>query len=187
MKLTEMRKKYLSLIEELSPDSEQLTEDPDIAAKQNEVVNQRMYEMARMKKIFRYVQLPVTAGQLLDFETIGAAVGSDIYQLERVCGVSYDSKAGGTLLKILEDGTAEIDCAVYPERITDKTNPNAYEFELSADALEVLPYGIAGDLLMADASADNGVVYRQEYERQLSRLDPRSQLPSITLEGGVDF
>ena len=49
MTLKEMRYKYLSLIEELNPDSDQLTDDPDIATKQNEVVNQKMFEMARMK------------------------------------------------------------------------------------------------------------------------------------------
>ena len=39
MTLEEMKKKYLGLIEELNPESEQLTDDPDIAAKQNEVIH----------------------------------------------------------------------------------------------------------------------------------------------------
>ena len=49
MTLLEMKKKYLSLIEELNPLSEELTDDPDIAAKQNEVINQIMFELARFK------------------------------------------------------------------------------------------------------------------------------------------
>ena len=48
MNLGEMKRKYLSLIEELNPNSIELTDDPDIAAKQNDVVNQVMYELARM-------------------------------------------------------------------------------------------------------------------------------------------
>ena len=51
MTLSEMKKKTLALIEELDPDSEYLTEDPDIAAKLNYVTNQIMYEVARIKKI----------------------------------------------------------------------------------------------------------------------------------------
>ena len=67
MTLHEMRIKYLSLIEELNPNSENLTDDPDIAAKQNEVVNMVMFEMARMKKICRYAEIPVKKGDLLEF------------------------------------------------------------------------------------------------------------------------
>ena len=187
MTLQEMRYKYLSLIEEVSPDNEYLTADQDLAAKQNEVVNQKMFELARMKKIPKYAEMKVTAGQLLNFETIGNAVGNDIYQLGMVRGVHYDAKASGTVLKILEDGIAEIDCFVYPERVTDKTNAKAYEFELSPDALEILPYGIAADLLKSDASAEYGKIYADAYENMLQRLDPRYQMPSVYIEGGVDI
>ena len=43
MTLAEMKKKVLGLIEELNPDSELLTDDPDIATKINEVINQIMF------------------------------------------------------------------------------------------------------------------------------------------------
>ena len=49
--LGEMKKKVLGLIEELNPKSTLLTDDPDIAAKHNDVINQVMFELARMKKI----------------------------------------------------------------------------------------------------------------------------------------
>ena len=39
MTLLEMKKKVLALIEELNPNSEFLTDDPDIATKINEVIN----------------------------------------------------------------------------------------------------------------------------------------------------
>lgn len=187
MTLKEMRCKYLSLIEELNPDSDQLTGDQDIAAKQNEVVNQKMFEMARMKKIARYIETPVAKGQLLTFADISKELGSDVYQVGTICGINFDSKANGTVFKILEDGTAGIDCFIYPKRITDDTDPEAYTFELSQDALEILPYGIAADLLKSDVSAEYGKIYQDAYLDMVQRLDPRYQMPSIYIEGGVNI
>lgn len=185
MTLAEMKKKYLGLIEEVSPESEQLTDDPDIAAKQNEVVNQVMFEMARFKKIPKYVEFDVTEGDLIAFEDIEKACGYEVYQLGTICGVKYASKADGTVIKVLESGVIEINCYVYPERITDKTKDKAYEFELTPDVLEVMPYGIAADLLKSDVSSEYGTIYATRYESMLQRLDPRYQMTSITFENGV--
>ena len=186
MTLLEMKKKVLAMIEEINPDSALLTDDPDIAAKINDVINQILYELARMKKIAKYVEMEVSAGDTLTFEDIGSEVGYDIYQLGTIGGVAHTFKANGTLVKIQEDGTAEIDCFVYPERITEKT-PNSYEFELSADALEIMPYGVAGDLLKSDVSAEYGSVYATRYETMLQRLDPRYHMTSVYIEGGVSI
>ncbi len=185
MTLQEMKKKVLGLIEELNPLSEYLTDDPDIQAKINDVINQILYEMARFKKIPKYVEVPVSEGDVLDFSDIERECGYEIYQIDLVCGVRYVPKANGTVLKMLESGTAEIDCFVYPERITEKTKGN-YEFELSPDALEIMPYGIAGDLLKSDVSTDYGSVYAVRYQEMLQRLDHRYQMPTVYIEGGVD-
>ena len=184
MTLKEMKHKVLALIEEWNPESAFLTDDPDIQAKLHSVINQIAFELARFRKIPRFVRIPVEAGQILDFEQIGKAVGSEIYQLELVRGVRFRSRAAGTVLEILDSGTAEIDCFVYPEPITEKTG-DSYEFELSRDALEIMPYGVAGDLLKSDVSANYGRVYSQRYEEQLARLDHRYRLDSICIEGGV--
>lgn len=185
MTLLEFKKKYLGLIEELNPKSEQLTDDPDIALKQNEVVNQVMFEVARIKKIPKYVELEVTKGDTIDFEDIEKACGYEVYQVSAVCGINYMPKADGTVFKVLDSGTAEIDIFVYPERITEKTKDKAYEFELSADALEIMPYGVAADLLKNDVSAGYGAVYSTRYEGMLQRLDPRYQTSTIFVDGGV--
>ena len=183
MTLLEMQKKVLSMIEELNEDSTNLTDDPDIAAKFRSVTNQIMYELARIKKIGKYVEMPVTAGQMLTMEDIGNEVGYDVYQIALIGGVDHQFKANGTMVKFLESGTAEIDVYVYPERITDSTKDN-YEFELSDDALEIMPYGIAGDLLKSDVSAEYGNVYSARYESMLQRLDPRNHMTSVYIEGG---
>lgn len=187
MTLLDMKKKVLALIEELNPYSEFLTDDPDISAKINEVINQVQFEMARMKKITRYVQLDVKAGDVVEFSDIEAKCGNEVYQIALVCGVPCSHKADGTVLKFLESGVAEIDCYVYPERITEKTKDKSYEFELSSDALEILPYGIAGDLLKSDVSAEYGRHYSDRYEDMLKRLDHRYQMGGIYIDGGLSM
>ena len=180
-----MKKKVLGLIEELNPNSELLTDDPDIATKFNDVTNQVMFELARMKKIPKYVEIPVSKGDVIEFADIEKKCGNEIYQVGMVSGVEYEVKANGTVFKILEDGTAEVDCYVYPERITEKTKDKAYEFELSPDVLEIMPYGIAADLLKSDVSSEYGSVYATRYETMLQRLDPRYAMTSIYIDGGV--
>jgi hypothetical protein len=187
MTLLELKKKYLALIEELNPDSEQLTDDPDIAAKQNEVVNQIMFELARMKKIPKFVEMEVKEGDRITFAELEEECGYEVYQINAVSGVNYEPRANGTVFKILESGTAEFDVFVYPERITEKTKDKAYEFELSPDVLEIMPYGIAADLLKSDVSTEYGSIYATRYETMLQRLDPRYQLTNIYIEGGVSI
>lgn len=186
MTLQEMKKKVLGLIEELNPLSEFLTDDPDIQAKINEVTNQILFELCRFKKIPKYVEIPVNNGDLLEFEDIEKACGYEIYQIDIITGVRYVPKANGTILKMMETGTAEVSCFVYPERITEKTKDKAYEFELSPDVLEVMPFGIAGDLLKSDVSTNYGAVYSDRYNEMLQRLDHRYHLPTMFIDGGLE-
>ena len=186
MTLTEMDKKTLALIEELNPLSEYLTDDPDIQAKIRYVTNQVMFELCRFKKMPKYVEIKTNEGDILEFADIEKACGYEIYQVDIIRGVSYDPKANGTVFKMLESGTAEIDCFVYPERITEKTK-GSYEFELSNDVLEIMPYGIACDLLKSDISAEYGRIYSERFQDMLSRLDHRYHLPTCYIEGGLSL
>lgn len=185
MTLLEMKKKVLGLIEELNPNSEFLTDDPDISTKINDVTNQIMFELARMKKIPKYVELEVSEGDTIEFADIEKECGYEVYQIAIIAGVDCKCKADGTIWKVMGSGTAEIDCYVYPERITESTKDKAYEFELSPDVLEIMPYGIASHLLLSDVSAEYGRHYANEYEKMLQRLDPRYSMNSIYIEGGV--
>ena len=185
MTLSEMKKKVLGLIEELNPNSRELTDDPDIATKQNSVINQILFELARLKKIPKYFEMDVTQGDIVSFADFEKKCGNEIFQIAKVAGVQSLPKADGTVYKIMENGTLEVECYVYPERITEATKDN-YEFELSADALEVMPYGVAADLLKSDVSAEYGTIYANRYESMKQMLDPRYQMPSITIDNGVD-
>jgi hypothetical protein len=185
MTLKDEKIKVLGMIEELNPESPMLTDDPDIAAKINESFNTVMYELARMKKIPKFVELEVQKGDMVDFAAFEKKCGYEVYQVNILRGVKYESKANGTVFKMLESGTLEADLFVYPELITAKTKDSAYEFELSPDVLQIMPFGVAAVLLMSDVSSDYGRVYAQKYESMLQRLDPRNQMQAISFKGGV--
>ncbi len=184
MTLKEMKTKVLGLIEELNPDSTLLTDDPDIATKINDVINQVMFELIRMKKLPAYVEIEVNEGDLITFDDIEKKGKYAVYQLGTVGGIEFELKAQGTIIKVLESGIAEIDYFKYPEAITSKTK-DSYEFELSQDVLELMPYGVAGDLLKSDISSDYGAIYSNRYEMMLQRLDPRYTTGMFTIDSGV--
>jgi hypothetical protein len=188
MTLKELKQKVLVLIEEYAPDDEtkptKLTADDDIDNKMNDVINQIMYELCRIKKIPKYIEMEVTAGDVIDFEALASECGYDIYQIKLVTGVDYEARADGTILKMLDSGVAEIDVFVYPEAITRKTK-DSYEFELSADVLEIMPYGVAADLLSTDVSS-NYKEFKERYETMLMRLETRNHLPAISIVGGIN-
>lgn len=184
MTLFEMKNKVLGLIEELNPDSELLTDDPDIATKINSVINDVMLELCRFKKLPGYVEIEAKEGDLITFEDIERESTYAVYQLDSVKG-SHELKAQGTIIKCLEDCVLEINFFRYPESITDKTKDKAYEFELSSDALGLLPYGVAADLLKSDVSTEYGTIYATRYETMLNRLDPRYNMGTVSFEGGV--
>ena len=186
MTLKEMKIKVLGLIEELNTDNAKLTDDPDISTKLNEVINQIMFELVRIKKLAKYKEFAAAEGAALTFEDLEREIGYEVYQLNCVSGVNHSLKANGTVIKVLESGTLEVDCFVYPERITTETK-DSYEFELSQDVLEIMPYGVAADLLKSDISSEYGSVYATRYESMLQRLDPRNHMTSIYIDGGVSF
>lgn len=179
MTLLEIKKKVLQLIEEISDDTN-LTNDPDIKAKLNSVINQVQFELARMKKLPAHKEVEVKEFQVFDMKTL-----DNFYQLSIVrFDGGYDVL--GDLVVFDNEGTAVFYYYRYPVAITDET-PDDYVFELSQDALEILPYGVAGDLLKSDVSTEYGAIYSQRYETMLQRLDPRYAMSSISIEGGIDI
>jgi hypothetical protein len=173
----------LTLIEEYNPAiAKNFTDDDDLGNKMNGSINRAMFELCRLKKIPKYVEMEVTAGKTLSFSDIAKKCGYEIYQVKLITGVRYDERADGTIFKILEDGTAEIDVFVYPDAITQKTN-NTYEFELTQDVLEIMPYAVASDILSTDVSS-NYREFKQRYETMLSRLDTRNKMPTLQIVGG---
>lgn len=179
MTLLEMKKKVLALIEEIDDKEKASTEDPDIEAKLPYVINQVQNELARMKKINAKVTKEVIENESLDLTTL-----DNFYQLNVIRGVYFTIVE--QFITFLEKGTADIYYYRYPTQINEKTD-DSFEFELSIDALEVMPYGVAADLLKSDVSNNYGQIYAARYKEMLQTLDPRYNMGSITFTGGIEI
>lgn len=180
MTLEEMKQKVYTLIEEYSDDATDLTEDEDLALKINGVINSIQNELTRFKKIPKDVTLIVSSGQEMYFKDID----KDLYQLMNIRGVSTDILNDKIFFN--EDGEAKIFYYKYPKQITSETE-DSYKFELSTDLLEIMPYGVAGDLLKSDVSSQYGTIYSARYREMLQTLDPRYGTGIIEMTGGINI
>lgn len=179
MTLEEMKTKTYSLIEEYSENEDDLTEDSDLSTKMNSVINQIQNEVCRYKKINAYTTINVKKDDTLQLIDIA----KDFYQLNIIKDVDYE--VVGDMIIFNEDGIAKIFYYKYPAQINNDT-PDDYEFELTRDALEIMPYGIAGDLLKSDVSNGYGQIYSSRYKELLQNLDPRNSLSTLYIDGGID-
>lgn len=180
MTLEEMKQKVYAMIEEYNENAENLTDDEDLAMKMNTVINQVQNELARYKKIDAYKQMEVTEGQMINLTDIDV----NIYQLNVIKGVS--SEPIGNRILFNEKGTADIYYFKYPTQINTETLDD-YKFELDRDALEIMPYGVAGDLLKSDVSSNYGTVYSNRYRELVQSLDPRKGMQTMSFDGGYDL
>lgn len=178
MNLGEMKAKIYSMIEEYDENEENLTADEDFALKINSVINQIQNEICRVKKLPAYTTKEVEEGQELLFTDIA----KDIYQLNIVKGVDTDTLDDRVICN--ETGTARIYYYKYPEQIDMETD-DEFEIKLSIDVLEIIPYGVAGDLLKSDVSSQYGTIYSARYKELLQQLDPRYNSNSVFIDGGV--
>lgn len=179
MTLEEMKIKVYSLIEEYSEDADDLTEDEDLALKMNSVINQIQNELARFKKIEEYTTVEGTEGSIIDFKDID----NNLYQLNIVRGLNCEII--GQKIKFNETGTAEVYYYKYPTQINIDTE-DSQELDLSIDVLEIMPYGVAADLLKSDVSSNYGQIYAERYRELKSELDPRYALGSVYIDGGIE-
>lgn len=184
MTLGDLKKQSYALIEELDTTDTSLTADDDLAAKMNFVINQIQNELCRIKKIPKYKEIVVDTSTKDTYEL--KDIDTDIYQLDIIRGIDCELKADGTIIKCKEDGKMEVEYYVYPTQITD-TTLDTTTLNLSTDVLEIMPYGIAADILKSDVSNAYGNVYSQRYNELKQQLDMRYSLPSVEFTGGIEI
>lgn len=179
MTLKDMKLRVLSLIEEINPDSEYLTDDIDIQEKINYVIDTKNHELARIKHISAVERMKVTKDKEIDLYDL-----DNFYKLGSIKGASYDSF--NNFITFNEDGEVKIYYYKYPKMIDKDTNDDDYKFEASQDVLEIMPYGIAADLLKSDVSAQYGRIYQDAYNNALNMLDIKVADGQIEFVGGIN-
>ena len=179
MDLKEIKLRILSLIEEVNKESEYLTDDVDIQNKINYVIDAKAHELARIKKIAARETIEVKENDEINL----LKDVPNFYKLKSITGIKYDIFEN--IITVLEDGTAKINYYKYPKLINADTKDD-YKFELSMDALEILPLGAAADLLKSDVSAQYGQVYANAYQQALNMLDINISGGTMEIKGGIN-
>lgn len=204
MTLKEMKIKTFSLIEEYYPDDSFLAEDEDVKNKINGVVNQIQMDLMKYRKINASADITI---QEKDSKVISLKEEiDDLYQINNVRfekdDIDYDMPDDNTI--ILPDdfvGTVTVYYFKYPtlvevafedstkETITqDRIDEDEdYEFELDPILLEIMPYGIAADLLKMDMISNYGRYFYERYQEMKQNIDPRRSKGTVKITGGADI
>lgn len=180
MTLKEFKEAVFSFIEEHDASEKSLTKDVDIADKINAVINNKMHEITRYKKITGKDTIEVTEGDEIELTDID----KNCYQIRKITGVDYEQE--DKFITFKETGTAVIYYNKYPKTITSETLDD-YKFEIDIEALETMKIGVAADLLKMDISNKYGQIWDNEYQRLLQTLDSRKTAGTITIGKGVDI
>lgn len=183
MTLESMKKRIYQLIEEVSDSQEHLTDDPDYEKKVNACIDMIQNELSRIKKIPAKMEYSTiepeegeetTGGHILEFP-------SDMYQLDKIIGCDFDLYGKEIHFDPEYNGDVTIYYYKYPTAITDST-ADTYTFELDQDALEIMPFGVAGDMLKSDPSTSYGSIYSNRYNELKQYLDSRYTNGSIFID-----
>ncbi len=197
MTLKEMKIKTFSLIEEYYPEIKDLAEDEDVKNKINGVVNQIQMDLMKYRKVqtSQTISVKKNDSKVINLkETL-----DDVYQLESIYfkeTVDYEMPNSWTI--ILPDdfaGEFTVYYSKYPtlveivfdseqERLDEDED---YEFELDPDVLEVMPDGIAAELLKMDMISNYGKYFYDRYLEMKNNLDPRHSKGMVQIVGGVDI
>ena len=197
MTLKEMKQKTFSLIEEYYPENKKMAEDEDVLNKINGVINQIQLDLMKYRKLTANIEIEVEENDdkiinLKDYI-------EDLYQLNKIYfGEDYDEHIDYDMLddstiKLPSDyiGIFNVYYYKYPELVelnsTDENYDNTYEFELDNVLLEIMPYGIAADLLKMDMISNYGKYFYERYLEMKNNIDSRKASGIINITGGIDI
>ena len=198
MTLKDMKQKTFSLIEEYYPEVTGLAEDEDVLNKINGVVNQIQMDLMKYRKINAKFTKEITT------ETSKEISVSDevekCYQIKNIILTpegNYTMPDENTIL-LDDDYEGTIDIYYYKLPTEVELNPEepaegedsydeTYEFEIDPVLLEIMPYGIAADLLKMDMISNYGRYFAERYVEAKNSIDSRKSSGMIFIDGGVDI
>lgn len=198
MTAREMKIKVYSLIEEYFPDTPILAVDDDVKYKINGVINEIQIDLMRLKKI------PANMQSMINTEKKTLVnLSEEIWDLYQINNIDFEGEdidyefMDDTTIRINDDydGRVTYYYYKYPElmELEFENDEKAikydkeYEFELDADVLEVMPYGVAADLLKMDMISNYGQYFKAEYDSRKAQIDTRRSKGMIRVTGGVEI
>ena len=198
MTAKEMKIKVFSLIEEYYPEQISLADDQDVRYKINGAINQIQMDLMKYKKIpFKYKTTIKKDNPVLLLNSI-----PNFYQLNKIPNVEYEIIGDYEIkFNVEKDTNVEVYYYKLPELMdltfeaTDTKTAEevsaeydeSFEFELSTELQEIMPYGIAADLLKQDMISNYGKYFYERYLEMKNMIDSRKTTSMATVTGGVDL
>lgn len=201
MTAKEMKIKTFSLIEEYYPERAELADDQDVIYKINGVINSIMLDLMKYRKI------PAKYSYTLNENNKTLALSSipDFYQLDTIPNIEYDVVGNFEILFNTEDLELPKEITIYYykypslmdltfEATSTKTKEEvsaeydeSFEIELDLDLQEIMPYGIASDLLKNDMISGYGRYFYERYTELKGLIDSRKTQGMAMISGGIDL
>ena len=201
MTAKEMKIKTFSLIEEYYPEKAELADDQDVIYKINGVINSIMLDLMKYRKI------PTKYSYTLNENNKTLALSSipDFYQLNTIPDIEYDVVGNFEIVFNTEDLKLPKEITIYYykypslmdltfEATSTQTKEEAsaeydesFEIELDLDLQEIMPYGIASDLLKNDMISGYGRYFYERYNELKGLIDSRKTQGMATISGGIDI
>ena len=201
MTAKEMKIKTFSLIEEYYPEKAELADDQDVIYKINGVINSIMLDLMKYRKI------PTKYSYTLNENNKTLALSSipDFYQLNTIPDIEYDVVGNFEIVFNTEDLKLPKEITIYYykypslmdltfEATSTPTKEEAsaeydesFEIELDLDLQEIMPYGIASDLLKNDMISGYGRYFYERYNELKGLIDSRKTQGMATISGGIDI
>lgn len=202
MTLKDMKIKVFSLIEEYYPELSGLAEDEDVLNKINGVVNSIQTDLMKYRKLPANQTITIDEADE-NVITLSETI-SDIYQLNKIV-LNPESVGMSVEYELVDDDTLEVDpgfrgdiqvyyykipaqCQLTFDSDTERdTYDEEFEFDIDTPLLEIMPYGIARDLLRLDMISSYGSYFEKTYNELKSQIDPRRTKGIVSFVGGIDI
>lgn len=196
MTLKEQKIKTFSLIEEYYPELKGFAEDEDVLNKINGVVNQIQMDLMTHRKInaFKTITVGETDSKVIDLK-------KELEECYQIRSIEFDKDIKYTMpnediLKLPEDfiGSFNVYYYKYPKLVKTifeseeekEKEDEEFIFELEPVLLEIMPYGIASDLLKMDMISNYGKYFYERYLEMKNKIDPRKTSGTIRITGGAN-
>ena len=173
MTLGEAKRKVLMLLDEYSSGGE-ISVDADLDARMNDFFDAAQRDVAAWQPIVRRVSVTLDG---TGCQTLPEGVSRVLRARKNGVRVTDYEIVDGKLVYTPGDTSAlTLDYIAAPQKITPDTADD-YEFEVSAEAENCLPFFVAAQQLIADLVVDYGAFYN-------IYLQMRAMLPRSTVSGG---
>lgn len=201
MTAKEIKIKTFSLIEEYYPERTELADDQDVIYKINGVINSIMLDLMKYRKI------PAKYSYELKEDNTSLALSSipDFYQLNTIPDIEYNVVGNIEIIFNTEDLELPKEITIYYykypslmdltfEATSTQTKEEvsaeydeSFEIELDLDLQEIMPYGIASDLLKNDMISGYGRYFYERYTELKGLIDSRKTQGMAIITGGIDL